>query len=280
MILTDRDIAIIGFLWRWKLASTSAIYAKYFPDVNPLVPYRRLRELECAGYLSCQMLSYQNSIWSISKKGFNVIRPKLPSLKEEGFKSEKINHDILVTALHLGEWLVKRPADIEMCSEQELRRFHPDTLPGWIPKTEIHRPDGYWYLKAQPKPQIIALEVELSRKTKAELESLSAFYRSEESIAKVLWMVCEQSHAESIERTMNQKSDRRDLHQFILESDFRATGWDSKIIVGSNKNISIHSLLKADRTADVTNGLQSYSPRFIPALLDLRKRRVLPQTSL
>ncbi len=160
--ITARDHQVLRFLWKWKLASTTAIACRFFPKINLLSGLRRLQFLETDKYIKCIQISpEQGHVWSLTDRGFKYIRHSLKDIEHMGYKSEHLLHDYLVTAFHLGEWLTKQPTKSENFSEQQLRRNTQSTWPIWVPKSLAHRPDGYSICTYQGQKMLVAFEVEL-----------------------------------------------------------------------------------------------------------------------
>jgi integrase len=50
----------------------------------------------------------------LDQRGYEIVRPSLPVLAEDGFKSEAPTHDLITAAVHLGDWLVSPPEGLEV----------------------------------------------------------------------------------------------------------------------------------------------------------------------
>jgi len=242
--LESRDLRVLEFLWRWKLASTSAIGAKFF-NLNLKNAYNRLNDLERAEVVEIRSdEKLKRFAWAITQKGFKAIRDELPALREEGFRSEHIHHDFLVTAFHLGDWLVSIPEGAKLFSEQQLRRLLIDDYPAWIPKTEIHRPDGYWGLPGSDKIVPVALEVEIHRKGPASYEVLGEFYSDQNEIFRVIWLVPSVAAARRIQSKFRQTTTiRNNIHNFILIPNFVNHGWLCPIVLGPETGKTLSDFL-------------------------------------
>jgi hypothetical protein len=242
----ERDIPLLMFLWRWKVLTTAALAKCFFPEATQATAYKRLRNLERASYIQIRVdSSGRRALWTLTKKGFVVIRDQLPQLKEEGFLPEHSYHDLLVTAAHLGDWLCGVPPNVEVFTEQQLRRFHRDSYPAWVPKKELHRPDGYWRIKIGNEAHTIALEVELKQKFLPEYRNTSLFYSHFAHVHRVLWVVPSMSFSKTLLRQMGFKDKPNEsFHNFVGLSDFQKNGWGAKIFLGNERDQTISSLLK------------------------------------
>lgn len=250
--LSDDERNILQFLWRVKVAPTSAIFLRFEPEYRwkPFTAYHRLLILKKKG---CVVTRSDDSgsfrVWGLSMKGFKAIRHLHLALKEEGYASECVKHDLYTLAAHYGEWIVKGAApDVRFVTEQELRRFDGDELPNWAKPLQAHKPDGVWYFPDTEAKTLLALEMEPNRKRTRDYATLGAFYSEEKSISSVLWIVQSRGHANSIVSAFHSATNaHRDIHNFALLDDFKKLGWDSEIFFGPNAEMSILNFLESAR---------------------------------
>ncbi|MBI2712604.1 MAG: hypothetical protein HYX41_07115 [Bdellovibrio sp.] len=270
VLSNSRDVPLLHFLWKWKVSSTAAIIRKFFPNIKGKSGYARILILRNAGIIRVHSDGHgKKFVCSLDRKGFEAIRETLPPMREDGFKSEQIGHDLLVSAFHLGEWLLEKPETATLFSEQQLRRMHPDMYPDWVPRSEVHRPDGYTQTLLGDHLATIAFEVELSNKRDSDYLKVAEFYEHYEKIERVLWLVPRQSTAIKIQEKMNQVLHGvPSPHNFILLEDFANSGWHAEIKFGSDKGKTLISLLSG-------KAMEKYwktpSSSLTHALLDTRK---------
>ncbi len=191
IVLGDREIKILIFLWKWKLVSNAALSSpRFFPHTGAARAYNRLQAMRKANLIEMRCdAKCQNFAWCLTAKGFRAIREFLPALHEEGFRSEHFEHDLLVSAVHLGEWLVAKPHHVKLFTEQELRRVAYADYPSWVPQSPLHRPDGYFGFLGDDAIIPVALEVELNRKSARAYTNVSLIYQDLATIFRVLWLV-------------------------------------------------------------------------------------------
>lgn len=232
--ITQRDFEILRFLWRWKAVSTAALAKSFYPDVRPFTAYQRLLMLERARFIKSYSFRHRmGSAWTLDNRGFRFILPYLAGLKEEGFASENPVHDFYSTAFHLGEWLSSRPPTGLTCTEQEMRRLHPDLLPIWVPTSDGRRPDGFSMIGSGKEAKLYAFEVELTQKSKASYELILDYYEEEESISGVFWLVSSPNIQRVIQGEILKLSPARSkIHHFIQLSEFKKHGWYAPVSVG------------------------------------------------
>ena len=241
----DKDIPILLYLWKWKIATTVMLAARFYSNPRSEAAYRRLIRLEKAKFIQTKAsTSGDKYVWTLSKSGFNAIRGFLPSLKEEGYRCENIGHDLTTNLVHLGDWLHQVPSGSGLFSEQQLRRYGLDEYPAWVPKSDRHRSDGYWRIPVEGKDRVFALEVELSIKKKSEYGQVAYFYEGWKGVYRVLWVVGSSSMAKTIETEIKKTvGNEVNYHNFVDFSQFRQHGWRAKITRGTDIGQSINEML-------------------------------------
>ncbi|MGE0174642.1 MAG: hypothetical protein AB7T49_17750 [Oligoflexales bacterium] len=245
IIISDLDFEILMFLWHWKVATTSMLGLRLYGSDQSSGIYQRLARLERAGYILARAgVRGKHFAWTLTEKGFSVVRPWLKGLQEDGFRSENVGHDLLVSAVHLGSWIRGIPEGSDVFTEQQLRRYPESEYPEWVPRTSQHRPDGYWKVKEDPSHRLIALEVELSRKTDFDYHAIADFYAAWKRIYQVVWVVEKERYglrlAEKLSSRLEQKAD---YHNFLTIGQFVESGWQAKIIAGSETGKSLQELV-------------------------------------
>lgn len=283
--ISEDERSILYFIWRVKVASTAAIYLRFESDFKwrQFTAYERLLILKKKGCLDTRSDgSGDFRVWTLTTKGFKTIQHKLFALKEDGFGSESVTHDLFVLAAHYGDWLPKEAApDVRFVTEQELRRIDDADLPKWARPLQMHKPDGAWYFPEAKIKMLYALEVELSRKRQIEYKALGAFYSEEKSISSVLWIVQSKGHARSIVEAFQSTSDAyRNIHNFVLLDEFKNSGWASKIFFGPSAGLSIHNYLAKARHGQGTTTPQPASCRgCVEKILNIHLKRFDSSTS-
>ena len=239
----ERDIAILDFLWRFKVATTGMIHAHLFSDRAIKTAYNVLDRLRKKKLISSRTDEYgKNPVWTIEVKGFKAIRNRLPELREESFKSANRDHDLICSSIHLGEFINDLPKDIELITEQMLRIYHKEFLPSFVPDVDEDRPDGYWYMASGDRIKLISLEVELSQKAFARYEGYSNFYEDFTEDHRCLWVVKTKGHARKILRAMYKIKPDYMIHNFVLLKDILELGWDSIIFAGPEKTQKVSKM--------------------------------------
>lgn len=283
--LSDHERSILLFLWRVKVAPTSAVFLRFEPDFywKPFTAYHRLLILKKKG---CVVTRSDDSgsfrVWGLTMKGFKAIRHLLLALKEEGYASECVKHDLYTLAAHYGEWIEKGAApDVRFVTEQELRRIDGDELPKWAKPLQAHKPDGVWYFPETEAKTIYALEMEPNRKRTRDYEALGAFYSEEKSISAVLWIVQSRGHARSIVTAFHAATNvHREIHNFALIDDFKKFGWNCEMFFGPNVGMSILNFLEKARRNQASTAPSPMPHRgCAEKILNFRVRRIDSTTS-
>lgn len=270
------ELPILQFLWRVKVASTSALFLRFEKEFSwrEHTAYKRLMILRRKGCVDTKSDdSGTFKVWTLTAKGFRAIRHKLLALKEEGYASESVSHDLHVLAAHYGEWISKSEAqDVRFVTEQELRRIDGADLPAWTRGLQIHKPDGVWYFPETSAKKIVALEVELSRKRQGQYQELGLFYAEETNVNSVLWIVQSTGHAKSMRSAFEAKTNAfKDIHNFALIDDLKTSGWAAQIFAGPNENQSIHNFLEnMRRHHPVTSPSLMHPCGYVQKILDFR----------
>jgi len=232
--ITERDRSVLLFLWYWKVFTTTGLAAKFFSG-SAIVAYNRMLLLRDAGLVQCVGcdIGNKNFVWTLNKSGFQYVRTFLPELKEEGYASEAPLHDLIAASVHLGEWLLKIPVGVNICTEQELRRLDSEMYPNWVSDLTGRRPDGLWQIPFGDAHKIFALEVELTRKNPKEYGPIAHFYEDQTKIARVFWLTGSFSQARRLHLAFQQETPNRFMkHNFLTFDDFRLHGWNAPIIFG------------------------------------------------
>lgn len=242
----ETGVPLLRFLWKWKLVSSAALSARFFSSMkNPFSAYNYLNRLRLAHYITPRAEEEGRAyLWSLDRAGFDAISHHLPVLREAGYKSECPRHDWLTSAFHLGDWLIRAPSGVESFSEQELRRFDPEHYPRWVPRSQSHRPDGYWHRSEKNVARTLALEMELNRKKASSYQSVGSFYGEATQVGRVLWVVPTLSDAIYIDAALAKAPGaRKSIHSFVMLESFIERGWSAQIESGPGKGLSVDSFM-------------------------------------
>jgi hypothetical protein len=261
---------MLFFLWKWKVSTTSALAAKFYPHKNLRRAYNRLLVLEKAGIIQSRAdIRGERFVWTLTRDGYRRIRHELPEvLKEEGFESKALGHDLLCSAVLFGDWLaLKNPPELIRVTEQQLSRLDKKDIP--IPFEygyQDHRADGYWHYKNVGKT--IALEVQISRQKLKDYKEVGEYYHSQKHVETVLWVVDGITLANAILKGVKSSyEDSSQKHNFVSFKNFFENGYEAGIEVGHLEGVTIHGLL----CGNLKEPIALPEKRGTKKLLDVRK---------
>jgi hypothetical protein len=265
-MMPGRLCSILTTLWRWKVLPTAAIAEEFFGNQYSEAAYKYLRSLHRKRLVRRVSLEDAGGfLWALTAKGFELATKGLPALAAKGYRSEAVDHDYLCTAVQRGFWLQAVPHSVALVSEQELRCCHPEHLNRWIPRSDLHRPDGYTIVSQTGAVEVTAFEVELTQKSASEYARVSSFYSPDE-VTRVVWVVNSVATAESIqERFQEFHPERAFLHQFVLTKGLLDRFWNAEVVLGVESGRRIHQLFGQADSPVLLRGER-------PAMLDLRRR--------
>jgi hypothetical protein len=209
--------------------------------------YQRLNLLEKNRYIdSFCSIDAKNWFWQLTDKSFKLLKLKDLHLEQVGFKSEHKYHDLLVTLFHLGLWNTFQNENSDIFTEQELRRVNLESFPDWVPRTRMHRPDGWLKtnLDLKDNSALIAIEVELNLKERSSYESLGEHYSDYLGVGRVLWVVRTETDAKFIYKNLQLKSyTKASEHSFIILSQWRNHLWQTPIFLGKDQGLKLQDIL-------------------------------------
>jgi hypothetical protein len=267
-VLSDADVNLLFFLWKWKVSTTSALAVRFYPHKNLRRAYNRLLVLEKAGIIQSRAdIRGERYLWTLDKDGYRRIRHLLPlAMEKEGFESKALGHDLLCAAVLAGDWLnIKTPDGIIRITEQELSRLKQDDRPGDI--STHHCADGYWYYKASE--HLIALEVQISRQKISDYQRVGDYYHNDSKVHRVLWITERPSMHAAIQRGVLGRYGQftNEKHQFVSFQNFFENGYDAPIEAGALEGTTIHQML----LAELLTKFALPESRSVQKLLDVRK---------
>lgn len=270
--ITQRDLEILKFLWRWKAVSTAALAKKFYPEARPFTAYERLLKLEKARYIKSFSFRHRLGVaWMLGKRGYRFLFPYLLEMKKPGYGSENPVHDFYSTAFHLGEWLTAKPSQGHICSELELLRLHPDLLPPWAHISGDRRPDGYSLLGEGNRAKLYAFEAELSMKAKSRYDEIISFYDEAENLTAVFWLVASPQIQKTIQ-SQSTNASRPRIHHFLQLNDFKKLGWLTPINGGLFEGKTLTQLLLDGNS---TEARLQFDGSDVQALLQSAKRPMI-----
>ncbi len=238
----------LWMLWRWKLLSTSAIHQLAYSERSVFGCYIRLLSLQDKDFvISTGSWDQKTIVWHLGDDGYRALSTQFKVPVENGFRSENKDHDFWVSAIHLGEWIAKTPEDCANFTEQELKKIALQDYPKWVPHTKEHRPDGWWKigLGRHNRESLIALEVEISKKSPQDYSDVGAFYSNTIDVCQVIWVVRSESYKNYILAHLKKgSSTQASEHSFVLLDHYVQFQWHSQIISGKHQGKKLIEILE------------------------------------
>lgn len=247
--LQPLEMKILKFLWRWKVATTLTLKNLTYECLSDRTFYNKLKQLRIEGYIR-QRATFGSRgfiVWELTEMGFFAFKEEsVPSLLDENFNSVAAEHDALVVAFQLGEWIYLQPPNVDLVTEQELKCMYSDDLPDWVPRAKNHRPDGFTRIKDGNRNRIYAIEVETVSKGPGRYVSLVDFYDERESLEGVLWLVNEPGIAQTFMRTLEKRFAKKAyLHSFFLLEDYMKMGLEAPVRFGQKRGQTLSGIYQA-----------------------------------
>ena len=195
--LTKRDLSLLEKLNKFGLLSTQQIQKYIFNNIDKTTVLRRLRILKKRGYLfASDGLPRGGLVWSLTKKGALLCN-------YEGYikivNRNTLQHDVLLskTLFHLE----KKNILLDWTPEHVLKRkrFGGITYAWrWTQDSPSLAPDGVFVTHHEGKKKMMALEVEISKKSLKRYEKKISFYQCRKEVSLVWYVVLNKSLGESL----------------------------------------------------------------------------------
>ena len=273
LLSSNAELPLLHYLWKFRVATTSNLARLFYQDRTQRAAYERLHKLSKHQIIVPRSNTLGGKwVWILGPVGYEKLIHHLNPLRTPGYGTKSLDHDLLVSALQIGE-LLPTQKKISLVTEQQLRRYEFEALaqgfekvPGareYLPNEEKlswekdrrnsryahdlpernhpfignHYPDGYWLVSGDSRDFTYALEVELNRQRTQDYLRLADFYKNK-GITGVIWLVATQVIANNIHKAMGcMGQDLAQKHHFILLRDFIKTGWRTPFLNDHTLNL-------------------------------------------
>jgi DNA-binding MarR family transcriptional regulator len=173
MYITDRDKKILRFINDFGGVQCSQI--SKFIGTHKQNIYRRLRKMRSSGYVQRHPFwEHREGVFTTTFEGNEIINDTLKPMRR--IHKGMIDHDLTLVDL-----AIKITCEEDVFIPERRIRQNPD-----IWEFEEHIPDG---LIKKDTGELIAIELELSIKTKQRLEVIFDFYSSHADVSEVRYYV-------------------------------------------------------------------------------------------
>ena len=246
-ILSDKDRQALMLLWRHRIATFQGLKSVLYPSLSNERAYYILRRLKRGQYVRVEGTDGPNKrVWMLDQRGFKFLVSNclLPDLKAKGYRPQRAYHDLLVSAVLMGDWAISCPRSVRTITEQEMTATECSELPKEIRSELEHQPDGIWLFESNNTKAAIGLEVELTAKASDRYEQICAFYTGQLFFKHVVWIVESKALGQRIlDCSQRLGIPREGVHLFLLQQDLEKNGWDAKFLNSSMKDKSLANLL-------------------------------------
>lgn len=187
MKLMDRDKEFLRFTNGFGCVCAHHLSTQFHTPMR--VVYRRLQKLKNEGYIEYQpYLKHEAGVYLLTDEGANVINDNLKPMRR--INKGMIDHDLALVDL-----AIKITGTNEQFIPERRIRQYPEI---WA--FSDHIPDGF--IK-KSNGDLIAIELELSVKSKERLESIFDFYSSHSDINYVYYYVGDKYVENVIQKMVN-----------------------------------------------------------------------------
>jgi DNA-binding MarR family transcriptional regulator len=193
MKLQERDLRILGFLYEQQVATVEVVQAGFFRGVHRSEAYRRVSELEGAGYLK-RVRAYpgcRDQVLILTPRG--EVEAKTASLFEIAYRPRinplTLSHDMIVNRVRIR--LAELWPGAPWTPEKVLRTQH-----GRAPSADAAIGDGLIYRPGSEKP--CALEIENTLKSKDRYWRIWNHWTDSRSVGLVVYVAT----SEGLERRL------------------------------------------------------------------------------
>lgn len=247
--LTMRDLAVLDFLWTWKVATTPMLKEIGFKNKSQWWAYKALRQLKNEKLI--QLLPrgkfLEQELWALTEAGFEVVLMDRDDITHYRYKPHAPTHDFLATCLQLGSYW-QSGIECQYLTEQMLSSLNPSNFPKGIRESEEHIPDGITLFHCGARDVVVGYEVDLNLKDEDRYVSTYQYYsRHRADAVLVVWLVKNKWIGDKIMAIINERKGHEftQNHQaiaFILLDEFKKNLWEAEAINSSVKGMSISKL--------------------------------------
>lgn len=273
--LTLRDLAVLDFLWTWKVATTPMLKEVGFKNKSQWWVYKALRQLKNEKLI--QLLPRGKhldlELWALTEAGFEVVLMDRDDIAHYRYKPHAPAHDFLATCLQLGSYW-QSGVVCEYLTEQMLSSLNPWNFPKGVRDTEHHIPDGITIFGDGKQSLVVGYEVDLNLKEEGRYQNTSFYYgKYGANPSLVIWLVKNEWIADRIMQVLkacaaNDYAAHSVRFAFVLLEDFKKNLWEARAINSSVLGMSISKLhanaLQSMGKSAPNTGQKSFAPIFFP----------------
>jgi hypothetical protein len=242
--ITERDIRLFESLHGYALMTTSQIQSTHFRGTDLHTVLRRLRNLERRHLIQRHHgLSHGKLCWTAAKKGLALVGASTPILVNRN----TIEHDIQLTEVRLT--LDRLGIGKQWRGNHELRMAANENKKPDERSADLI-PDSLFAVMKDQQAKLIALEVELTAKSRKRYRRILDLYSDKKSINHI-WYVVRPSKLGPgllLEATKVQRSLPNDWLVWTLIEDLLENGLNSKVHFQNEKYLLLREFFPPSKS--------------------------------
>jgi len=208
LVLTERDMGLLKFLFEHKIATMTQISKHCYPTTHIENARKRVSRMEKKGFLKsdgCIQNQKLLKTYHLSHVGYQEFYEnyRLEGLKGFKLKSDCPNHDMI--ALEVIEAIKKKENAIEVLTENYIQALGGDTDDAGQDRAYEIRVDGFVKYKFNDSLINMAIEYEHSRKSPARYANLVDKYYYDSGLRGVFYFYKEDCTRRAIEKREAEK---------------------------------------------------------------------------
>ncbi len=202
---TERDLLLLEQLESYGVLSTQQIRELIFKGINTRTVLRRLRLLKQRGFIfSSEGLPNGGLAWILSKKSASLFKH---DIETKMINKNTLQHDVAISSIRIqlerlkiaeswtSEHILKKEVARSVYEKRENSLSYVDEPP--------IVPDSLFITKHEGEMKAVALELELSLKSKARYKKIFSQYKEKEKIWFVWYVVLNRSAGETLSGLWN-----------------------------------------------------------------------------
>ena len=202
---TERDLILLETLESYGVLSTGQIRELIFKGINTRTVLRRLRLLKQRGFIfSSEGLPNGGLAWILSKKSASLFKH---DIETKSINKNTLQHDVAISSIRIqlerlkiaeswtSEHTLKKEVAKSIYEKRENSLCYMDEPP--------IVPDSLFITKHEGEMKAVALELELSLKSKARYKKIFSQYKEKEKIWFVWYVVLNRSTGETLSELWN-----------------------------------------------------------------------------
>ena len=194
---TERDLLLLEQLESYGVLSTQQIRELIFKGINTRTVLRRLRLLKQRGFIfSSEGLPNGGLAWILSKKSASLFKH---DIETKIINKNTLQHDVAISSIRiqLERLKIAESWTSEHILKKEVAKSIYEERQNYMDESPIV-PDSLFITKHEEEMKAVALELELTLKSKVRYKKIFSQYRKKEKIWFVWYVVLNRSAGETL----------------------------------------------------------------------------------